>query len=286
MRLLVSVRAGHEVAAALAGGADIIDAKEPARGSLGPVAPEVLRAISARVPESVPLSVALGDFTAPDAVRHAVAGADAAWPSRPDLREAGIRGRAIRGRCDLARRRGARCRGRDVGPADRGAGRVRRPRERGLARARRRARARRWRLAPRAFLLDTYMKDGRGLLDWIDLDRLRALVGGRAVGGVAARDRRKSGSRPRSTTSPASPMWSASAAPRVAVGGKGRSTPRWSGGSGSGCEPGRRRSPRRMSACSQAGWPIQGGSGDWQNARPELRQEVFRGCPNVRHERS
>ncbi len=62
MRLLVSVRTEHEVAAALAGGADIIDAKEPARGSLGPVSPEVLQAIAARVPESMPLSVALGDF--------------------------------------------------------------------------------------------------------------------------------------------------------------------------------------------------------------------------------
>ena len=37
MRLLVSVRSADEVAAAMAGGADIIDAKEPARGSLGAV---------------------------------------------------------------------------------------------------------------------------------------------------------------------------------------------------------------------------------------------------------
>ena len=35
MRLLVSVRSAEEVSAALAGGADIIDAKEPERGSLG-----------------------------------------------------------------------------------------------------------------------------------------------------------------------------------------------------------------------------------------------------------
>ena len=35
MRLLVSVRSAAEVRPALAGGADIIDAKEPARGSLG-----------------------------------------------------------------------------------------------------------------------------------------------------------------------------------------------------------------------------------------------------------
>ena len=42
MPLLVSVRSAEEVAAALGGGADIIDAKEPARGSLGAVDREVL----------------------------------------------------------------------------------------------------------------------------------------------------------------------------------------------------------------------------------------------------
>jgi hypothetical protein len=61
MRLLVSVRSAEEVSAALAGGADIIDAKEPGRGSLGRVTPAVLSAIAARTPASVPLSVALGD---------------------------------------------------------------------------------------------------------------------------------------------------------------------------------------------------------------------------------
>ena len=46
MRLLVSVRSAAEVAAALAGGADIIDAKEPSRGGLGAVDPEDLEAIA------------------------------------------------------------------------------------------------------------------------------------------------------------------------------------------------------------------------------------------------
>ncbi len=62
MQLLVSVRSAAEVGSALAGGADIIDAKEPSRGSLGPVDPSVLREIGASVPPSVSLSVALGDF--------------------------------------------------------------------------------------------------------------------------------------------------------------------------------------------------------------------------------
>lgn len=62
MRLLVSVRCRAEVPAALSGGADIIDAKEPGRGSLGPVDAAVLAEISASVPDAVPLSVALGDY--------------------------------------------------------------------------------------------------------------------------------------------------------------------------------------------------------------------------------
>lgn len=61
MRLLVSVRSPDEVAAALGGGADIIDAKDPARGVLGPVAGDVLQAIDRRVPDRFPLSIALGD---------------------------------------------------------------------------------------------------------------------------------------------------------------------------------------------------------------------------------
>jgi uncharacterized protein (UPF0264 family) len=63
LQLLVSVRDSGEVEAALEGGADIIDAKEPARGALGPVALDRLRAIDDRVPDDVPLSVALGDAT-------------------------------------------------------------------------------------------------------------------------------------------------------------------------------------------------------------------------------
>ena len=72
MPLLVSVRSAEEVSAALAGGADIIDAKEPARGSLGAVDPEVLSAIAAGTPGSVPLSVALGDCATEEEVRCAV----------------------------------------------------------------------------------------------------------------------------------------------------------------------------------------------------------------------
>jgi uncharacterized protein (UPF0264 family) len=61
MRLLVSVRSADEVPAAVAGGAEIVDAKEPARGALGAVGPGELREISRVLPAGWPLSVALGD---------------------------------------------------------------------------------------------------------------------------------------------------------------------------------------------------------------------------------
>jgi uncharacterized protein (UPF0264 family) len=61
MRLLISVRSEAEVAAALSGGADIIDAKEPNNGPLGAVTGSVLAGIMRRVPPEVELSVALGD---------------------------------------------------------------------------------------------------------------------------------------------------------------------------------------------------------------------------------
>jgi uncharacterized protein (UPF0264 family) len=57
----VSVRHAGEVVAALEGGADIIDAKEPSRGALGPLHPEDFARVAARVPAGVPLSAALGD---------------------------------------------------------------------------------------------------------------------------------------------------------------------------------------------------------------------------------
>jgi uncharacterized protein (UPF0264 family) len=73
MRLLVSVRSAAEVADALAGGADIVDAKEPARGSLGPVGIPELRAISRCLPSSVPFSIALGELESEAALEAAMA---------------------------------------------------------------------------------------------------------------------------------------------------------------------------------------------------------------------
>jgi (5-formylfuran-3-yl)methyl phosphate synthase len=64
MRLLVSVSGAAEAAAALEGGADIIDAKDATRGALGAVVPATLDAIIAAVGGRSPVSAALGE--APD----------------------------------------------------------------------------------------------------------------------------------------------------------------------------------------------------------------------------
>jgi uncharacterized protein (UPF0264 family) len=61
MRLLVSVSNAAEAAAALDGGADIIDAKDPHAGPLGAVTYEVLREIASAVGGRRPLTAALGD---------------------------------------------------------------------------------------------------------------------------------------------------------------------------------------------------------------------------------
>jgi (5-formylfuran-3-yl)methyl phosphate synthase len=73
MKLLVSVRSAAEVAPALAGGADIIDAKEPGHGSLGAVSPGVWTEIAAKVPGQCWLSAALGDCRTPDEARAIIA---------------------------------------------------------------------------------------------------------------------------------------------------------------------------------------------------------------------
>ena len=73
MLLLVSVRSAAEVGPALSGGSDIIDAKEPNRGSLGPVSHATLAEILALVPSERPFSIALGDLANPEDATSAIA---------------------------------------------------------------------------------------------------------------------------------------------------------------------------------------------------------------------
>ena len=94
--LLISVRNEDEARLALAGGADLIDVKEPEQGSLGAAEPAVWRAVLAAVAGRRPTSVALGELRlapAPPAgallagcqyakVGLAGCGAWPAWPRR------------------------------------------------------------------------------------------------------------------------------------------------------------------------------------------------------------
>ncbi len=63
VKLLVSVRSAAEAKAAVAGGAAIIDVKEPRLGSLGRADFSVWQDVRSSVPSHVTLSVALGELT-------------------------------------------------------------------------------------------------------------------------------------------------------------------------------------------------------------------------------
>ena len=71
MRLLVSVTSAEEASAALAGGADVIDAKNPLAGALGAVPVEVLREIHATVAGARLVTAAIGDATDETAIERA-----------------------------------------------------------------------------------------------------------------------------------------------------------------------------------------------------------------------
>ncbi len=70
-RLLVSVRNLAEARVALAGGADLIDIKEPERGSLGRSDRRTWNDVTRGLKEQVPLSVALGELRDDNLLSHA-----------------------------------------------------------------------------------------------------------------------------------------------------------------------------------------------------------------------
>jgi uncharacterized protein (UPF0264 family) len=92
MQLLVSVASAAEVSAALEGGADLIDAKNPATGSLGAVSVDDLSAIWRSVAGARPVTAALGDAADPDAIERAARAAAMAGAAFVKLGFAGITG--------------------------------------------------------------------------------------------------------------------------------------------------------------------------------------------------
>lgn len=61
MQLLISVVNAGEAQSAAAGGADIIDVKNPSEGALGANFPHIIRSIRHQTPLALPVSVAIGD---------------------------------------------------------------------------------------------------------------------------------------------------------------------------------------------------------------------------------
>jgi uncharacterized protein (UPF0264 family) len=186
VRFLVSVRSVVEAEAALDGGADIIDAKEPALGALGAVAPAELARIAARVPPAIPFSAALGDAaSAADAA--AILGAlelePRAAPTYIKIGALGIRTAAalesmLRAAVDGAARLPARPVLIAVAYADADGSDA--PLPRAVSRAAEAAGA-------GGVLLDTMHKDGRTLLDWQTSAAVEAwLAGARHAGLVTA----------------------------------------------------------------------------------------------------
>jgi len=172
MKLLVSVVDGAEAELAVAGGVDVVDVKNPAEGSLGAPAPGVIAQVRAVVPAELPLSVAIGDLPAlPGTAALAALGAAR---SGADYVKLGLWGtstteeavavlRAAREAVDrdaaviaVAYADAARVPSRPLPPAE-------------LVSAARRA-------GVSGCLLDTAVKDGRGLLSWLSAEALAALV--------------------------------------------------------------------------------------------------------------
>jgi uncharacterized protein (UPF0264 family) len=92
MRLLVSVASASEASAALAGGADVIDAKDSQAGALGAVSVEVLREIHAAVAGARPVTAALGDAANEAAIERAACAFAAAGAVLVKVGFAGIAG--------------------------------------------------------------------------------------------------------------------------------------------------------------------------------------------------
>jgi hypothetical protein len=172
MKLLVSVIDGAEARLAVAGGVDIVDVKNPAEGSLGAPAPRVIEQVRAVLPAELPLSVAIGDMPAlPGTAALAALGAVRCGA---DYVKLGLWGasttedavavlRAARDAVDreaaviaVAYADAARVPSRPLPPWE-------------LVTAARRA-------GVSGCLLDTAIKDGRGLLSWLSADALVDLV--------------------------------------------------------------------------------------------------------------
>ncbi|HWN17558.1 MAG TPA: (5-formylfuran-3-yl)methyl phosphate synthase [Gemmatimonadales bacterium] len=183
MQLLVSVRSAAEVGSALSGGADIIDAKEPQNGSLGPVSSATLAEILALVPSDCSFSIALGDLVKPEDAVTAIASIALpvrAAPTYLKLGFAGVRSpervtRILATAVAALAERGSPALVVGVAYADATRAGTLTP-DLILGRVHSAGAA--------GVLLDTYTKDGIGLLEWITPTALGAWVEGARHAGL------------------------------------------------------------------------------------------------------
>lgn len=169
MRLLISVTDAAEAVEAAAGGADIIDVKDPGAGALGQASPECVAEVRRVVPAGRPVTAALGDgpFEPSAVARQATCLAD----SGATYVKLGVRNTTPE-RVLTALRVVRASLPPDVGLIVAGFAdweRAGAPRPLDLPDLARSAGA-------RGCLVDTAVKDGRGLFRWLDEPALRALV--------------------------------------------------------------------------------------------------------------
>jgi uncharacterized protein (UPF0264 family) len=169
VKLLVSVTDAAEARLAVAGGVDIVDVKNPAEGSLGAPAPGVIEQVRSEVPDELPVSVALGDLPAlPGTAALAAVGAARSgaayvkvglWGASTEDEAVAVLRAALAGGVPViagAYADAERVDSRPLGPGSL----VAAARAAGVA----------------GCLLDTAVKDGRGLLEWVAPEALAALV--------------------------------------------------------------------------------------------------------------
>jgi (5-formylfuran-3-yl)methyl phosphate synthase len=179
MRLLVSVADAREARVAVEGGVDIVDVKNPAEGALGAPAPGVIERVREVVPPDRPVSAAIGDLpNLPGTAALAALGAARSgaayvkvglWgASTTDEAVAVLRAArgAVNGGAAVIAAAYADAERVPAGPLPPGA----------VVEAARRA-------GVGGCLLDTAVKDGRGLFEWLASEALEALVAeGHAAG--------------------------------------------------------------------------------------------------------
>ncbi len=172
--LLVSVRSVDEADAALAGGAALIDVKEPTRGSLGRADAATIAAVARRVAGRRPVSAALGELVetpSPPVCPHL---AFAKWGLAGCGRRPGWR-KELRMIGDLLRGGAPSCRLVAVAYADWRQAEA--PQPEAIAAFAVEAQC-------GAFLFDTWRKDGRTLLDWLAPAEVARLAGVCRAAGV------------------------------------------------------------------------------------------------------